>query len=160
MLKADRALYHLFLCLIAAAVVLGIDRIQKEEDVKRKPLLASFFLVIAGLILSAYGPAQGAGNGKITVLNPAIASTMVKRIPLSPRLDTLEGKTLYMVDINWGGPDAAYSVYEEMQDWFAKNMPSVKIVIIRKKGGYSQDDPELWKEIAQNGHAAIIGISG
>ena len=127
---------------------------------KRKPLLASFLLVIAGLILSAYVPAQDSGAGKITVMNPAIASTMVKRIPLSPRLDTLEGKTLYMVDINWGGPDAAYSVYEEMQDWFAKNMPSVKVVIKRKKGGYSQDDPELWKEIAKNGQAAIVGISG
>jgi hypothetical protein len=126
----------------------------------RKPLLASFLLVIAVLILTGYVPAQGTGTVKITVLNPAIASKMVKRIPLSPRLDTLEGKTLYMVDVNWGGPDAAYSVYEEMQDWFAKNMPSVKTVIKRKKGAYSQDDPELWKEIAKNGQAAIVGISG
>ena len=126
---------------------------------KGKPLLASFLLVIAGLVLTGYAPAQGAGTGKITVLNPAIASSMVKRIPLSPRLDTLEGKTLYMVDVNWGGPDAAYSVYEEMQDWFAKNMPSVKTVIRRIKGP-SQDDPELWKEIAKNGHAAIMGIAG
>jgi hypothetical protein len=128
--------------------------------VKRKPLLLSFLLVIAGLVLTGYAPAQGGGTGKVTVLNPLVASTMVKRIPLSPRLDTLEGKTLYMVDVNWGGPDAAYSVYEEMQDWFAKNMPGVKTVIKRKKGPYSQDDPELWKEIAKNGQAAIVGISG
>ncbi len=127
---------------------------------KNKLLLASFLLVTAGLILTGYAPAQGPGTGKITVLNPAIASAMVKRIPLSPRLDTLDGKTLYMVDVNWGGPDAAYSVYEEMQDWFAKNMPRVKTVIKRKKGAYSQDDPELWKEIAKDGQAAIVGISG
>jgi hypothetical protein len=140
--------------------MLGIYRTQKEEDVKGKTLVASFLLVFAGLALTGYAPAQGAGTGKVTVLNPVIASSMVKRIPLSPRLDTLEGKTLYMVDVNWGGPDAAYSVYEEMQDWFAKNMPGVKTVIRRKKGAYSQDDPELWKEIAKNGQAAIVGISG
>ena len=65
-----------------------------------------------------------------------------------------------MVDINWGGPDAAYSVFEEISAWFAENMPSVKCVLKRKKGAYSQDDPELWKEIAKNGNAALIGISG
>ena len=64
------------------------------------------------------------------------------------------------MDINWGGPDAAYSVYEEIQAWFAKEIPSLKIAIKRKKGSYSQDDPELWKEIAKNGNAAMVGISG
>jgi hypothetical protein len=96
----------------------------------------------------------------ITVLNPAISSKMVDRTPLSPRLNTLEGKTLYLVDISWGGPEAAYSVFEEMRDWFAQKIPSLKIVIKRKAGMYSQDDPALWKEIAQNGNAALIGISG
>jgi hypothetical protein len=85
---------------------------------------------------------------------------MATRAPLTPRLDSLEGKTLYLVDINWGGPEAAYSVYEEMQDWFAKNIPSLKVILKRKKGPYSQDDPELWKEIAKNGNAAMVGISG
>ena len=109
-------------------------------------------------LLAGYAPAQSAGTGKITVMNPAIANTLARRFPLSPRLDTLKGKTLYMVDINWG--DGATSVYDEMRDWFAKNMPGVRTVIKRKKGPYEEDDPELWKEIAQNGQAAIIGISG
>jgi len=112
------------------------------------------------LFFIGYVPAQSEGTGKITVLNPAIANKMAMRAPLCPRLDTLEGKTLYLVDINWGGPDAAYSVYEEMQAWFAKEIPSLKVVIKRKKGPYMQDDPELWKEIAKNGDAAMIGISG
>jgi hypothetical protein len=65
-----------------------------------------------------------------------------------------------MVDISWGGPEAAYSVFEEMRDWFAQKTPSLKVVIKRKAGMYSQDDPALWKEIAKNGNAALIGISG
>jgi hypothetical protein len=117
-------------------------------------------LVLAALVFSGFLPGQSGRTDKITVLNPEVASTMAKRLPLSPRLDTLEGKTLYLVDIGWGGPDAGYSVYEEMQAWFAQNMPSVKIVIKRKRGSYSQDDPDLWKEIAKNGNAAMIGISG
>jgi hypothetical protein len=85
---------------------------------------------------------------------------MVDRVPLSPRLDTLEGRTLYLVDINWGGPEAAYSVFEEMQSWFAQKMPSVKIIIKRKAGSYTTDDKPLWAEIKKNGNAAMIGISG
>ena len=104
--------------------------------------------------------AKAAAKPLITVLNPAIESQMVDRMPLSPRLDTLDGKTIYLVDINWGGPEAAYSVFEEVQSWFAQNKPSVKIVIKRKAGSYTTDDPALWKEIAKNANAAIIGISG
>jgi len=47
-----------------------------------------------------------------------------------------------------------------MQSWFAEKMPGVKIVIKRKTGMYTQDDPQLWREIAQKGNAALIGISG
>jgi len=125
-----------------------------------RALAAGVLTALASLVLAAPGPQQSPASGKITVLNPAVSSKMAKRAPLSPRLDTLDGKTLYLVDINWGGPDAAYSVYEEIRDWFAQRLPSVKIVIRRKRGSYAQDDPELWKEIAKNGNAAMIGISG
>ena len=127
---------------------------------KRNYLIRSTLLLIAAaLIFAGLTSAQGQ-KSLITVLNPAIESKMVDRVPLSPRLDTLEGKTIYLVDINWGGPEAAYSVFEEMRSWFAQKMPSVKIVIKRKAGMYSQDDAALWKEIAKNGNAAMIGISG
>ena len=85
---------------------------------------------------------------------------MVDRIPLCPRLDTLEGKTIYLVDLGWGGPQAAPSVYEEMKAWFGQNMPSVKVEVRKIKGSYMQDQPELWKEISEKGNAAMIGISG
>jgi hypothetical protein len=127
--------------------------------VNSKASLASLILVIAVLATAAYSPAQNTGQ-LITVMNPAVANKMVDRLPLSPRLDTIEGKTIYLVDIGWGGPQAAPSVYEEIQAWFAQNKPSVKTVIRRIKGSYESDDPELWKEIKQNGHAALVGISG
>jgi hypothetical protein len=151
---------------------MNIGSINREEglgkgrrNVKRKHLITSFLLLImATVAFAGLAPAQAelkpGVQPKITVLNPAIESKMVDRVPLSPRLDTLEGKTIYLVDINWGGPEAAYSVFEEIQSWFAQNKPSVKIIIKRKYGSYSNDDPALWKEIAKNGNAAMIGISG
>ena len=125
---------------------------------KRITLSAGFLLNIWALILVAGGISYG--SEKITVLNPSITNTMVDRVPLAPRLDSLEGKTIYMVDISWGGPEAGYSVFEEMRACFSKNMPSVKTVYKRKHGNFSADDPGLWKEIGEKGNAAIVGIGG
>lgn len=111
-------------------------------------------LIVATALLTS------CSSGKLTVLNPTASNKMVDRVPLSPRLDTLEGKTIFLVDIGWGGPQAAPSVYEEMRAWFAQNMPSVKVEIRKIKGSYMGNQPELWKEISENGQAAMIGISG
>ena len=90
---------------------------------------ASSLLLTAALILIC---STAQGSEKITVMNPAIANPMVDRVALTKRLDSLENKTLYLVDINWGGPDAAYGVFKEMEIWFSENMPSVKVVLKRK----------------------------
>jgi hypothetical protein len=96
----------------------------------------------------------------IEVLNPACSNAMVPRTALAPRtFGSLDGKTIYMVDIGWGGPVAAYSIFEVIRDWFASHIPSVKTVLARKKGHFGEDDPELWKEIKARGDACIIGIS-
>jgi hypothetical protein len=96
---------------------------------------------------------------KIAVLNPACSSTMVERVPLAPRLSSLEGKTVYMVDIGWGGPKAGYDVFEVIQAWFAEHIPTMKTILVKKKGMYSDDDPDLWKRIKADGQACIIGLS-
>ena len=131
---------------------------------KRKLLLCCAGVVAVALAFAGLAPLtaqkEDAAGPLITVMNPAIENNMVERIPLSPRLDTIDGKTIYLVDVNWGGLDAAYSVFEEMKDWFARNRPSVNIVIRRKQGMYELNDQALWREIAEKGHAALVGISG
>jgi hypothetical protein len=112
-----------------------------------------------GLPLVEAQSARVASDQKITVLNPIAANAVVARIPLSSRLNSLDGKTIYMVDIGWGGPEAGYDVLQVISKWFAQKMPAVKTVVVRKKGSYGTDDPELWKEIRAKGQAAILGIS-
>jgi hypothetical protein len=117
----------------------------------------SFVLTI--LFIAVCSTAYSAEK-KIRVLNPTPPNRMVDRVPLAPRLDTLEGKTIFLVDIGWGGKDAAPGIYREMKAWFAQNMPSVKIEVRGIKGFYMQDQPDLLKEISEKGDAAMFGIAG
>jgi len=127
----------------------------------RKLWIFGYPVLITALLVAAFGFSHQDSTALITVLNPAVANKLADRLPLAPRLAALEGKIVYMVDINWGGPEAALSIFEEMQAWFAKNMPTVKTVIKMKRGGYDADDPALWKEIKEaKGDAAILGVSG
>jgi hypothetical protein len=132
---------------------------------KGKLLLAGCLLAVAGLILSGLAPAQApretaARDSLIRVLNPAVTEKLAERVPLAPRLDTLEGKTIYLVDMNYEGFGRT-AVLEEMQAWFGKNMPGTKTVYKLKSGSYIADDPALWKEIAsKKGNGVILGVAG
>jgi len=110
---------------------------------------------------AAPNPAVSATDRPVTVLNPAITPGLAKRVPLAPRLDRLDGKTIYLVDTDWGGMGQNGGVLEEMQAWFAEHMPSVKTVIRIKKGNFMTDDPGLWKEIADSkGDGVLLGVAG
>jgi hypothetical protein len=77
---------------------------------------------------------------------------------MAPRLDTLDGKTVYLVNQGFGGSDL---FMEQLQAWFAENMPTVKIVQRRKTGFIFRDDTtDLWKEIKEKGDAVIFGVAG
>jgi hypothetical protein len=133
---------------------------------KRKLLFSNVLLAFAVLILSGIAPAQTSRNAAaskdklVTVLNPAITDKLAARVPLAPRLDTLEGKTIYIVDMNYEGMIGT-PVLGEMRTWFAKNIPSAKIILKLKSGSYISDDPALWKEIAANkANGVILGVAG
>ncbi len=74
------------------------------------------------------------------------------------RLDTLENKTVYMVDIGFGG---GYNFMLQLQKWFTQNMPSVNTVVKRKPGGvFSDDRSDLWEEVKAKGNAVVLGVAG
>ncbi|HTX13820.1 MAG TPA: hypothetical protein VMD77_00905 [Candidatus Baltobacteraceae bacterium] len=98
--------------------------------------------------------ATGSGS-KLVGLNPKGMPPEITLFPLAPRFSSLDGKTLYMVDIGFNNGDV---FFQEMQRWFKENMPSVKTIYRRKAGAYPQDDPELWKEIKAAGAGVIMGV--
>jgi len=94
-------------------------------------------------------------NGKMTTLNPVGFAPKVTRKPLAPRLDTLEGKTVYLVDCRFDDSDI---FLKQMQAWFADRMPGVRTVFKPISSVYLNDDPATWNEIKARGHAAILGV--
>jgi hypothetical protein len=121
-------------------------------------------------------------NGKLTVLDPhgqpsgifgrrldaqskpgdildpmAQPSGELKPISLAPRIPKLDGKTVYLVETGFAG---SFEFMQEVQEWFSRNMPSVKTVIRHKRGTMFTDDPALWDEIKSGGDAAILGVGG
>ena len=79
----------------------------------------------------------------------------ITRKPMAPRLDTLDGKTVYLVDARF---DDSEVLLKQMQNWFAEHMPTVKTRFVQLSTVYTQDDPKTWQEIKANGDAAIIGV--
>jgi hypothetical protein len=91
----------------------------------------------------------------ITVLNPMGYPPAVTHKPLAPRLETLDGKTVYLVDCRF---DDADIFLKQVQAWFAEHMPGVRTVFKPISSVYTRDDPATWEEIKAKGDAAIIGV--
>ncbi|HLQ93889.1 MAG TPA: hypothetical protein VK148_28045 [Xanthobacteraceae bacterium] len=92
---------------------------------------------------------------KITVLNPVGFPPKVNRKAIAPRPESLEGKTIYLVDCRF---DDSIELLKQVQNWFAEFMPAVKTKIVSLSATYQHDDPKTWEEIKANGHAAIVGV--
>jgi hypothetical protein len=89
------------------------------------------------------------------VLNPTGIAPAIERKSMAPRPASLDGKTVYLVDVTFNGGDL---FLQEMQKWMAVNMPTVKTEFRIKKGAYSADDPELWREIQAVDGLMIMAI--
>ncbi len=89
---------------------------------------------------------------------PGAAGPSSPGFSLAKRLDTLENKTVYLVDTGFGG---SYQFMLQLQKWFSQNMPSVITVRKRKSGNVFMDDNnDLWEEIKAKGQAVVIGVGG
>ena len=138
---------------------------------KRTPLTgAALFAVIVALSAYMFSPTIAApqisrsskdtSSNLVTVLNPEIPNKVAERAPLISRLDTVDGKTIWYVSENWGDAKSNAIFFEELQQWFAINHPTTKLVYKVKNGSFMVDDPGLLKELAGNADAAILGVAG
>jgi hypothetical protein len=89
--------------------------------------------------------------------HPMISRDELVSLRMAPRLDRLDGKTIYLVDTGFAG---AKDFLEELEAWFTKNMPSVKTVLVSKSGTPFSDSPELWAELKKKANGVIFGVGG
>ena len=107
----------------------------------------------SGVQRSTGGPSPGMGGQPPGMGAPPPPSGFFAK-----RLDTLDNKTVYLVDTGFGG---SYHFMLQLQKWFKENMPSVKTIRRRKPGIPFMDDAnELWEEIKAKGDAAVLGVAG
>ncbi len=99
--------------------------------------------------------ASARGSKKITVLNPMGYPPKVMPKQMAPRLDSLDGKTVYLVDARFDDSDI---FLKQVQAWFAEHTPNVTTRLVQMSSVYLRDDPATWEEIKANGDAAIIGV--
>lgn len=98
----------------------------------------------------------------LSVISPEARMSMGESAPstisMAKRLDTLENKTVYLVDTGFGG---SYKFMQQLQKWFTEHIPSVTTIRKRKTGNVFRDDTtDLWEEIKAKGHAVVLGVAG
>jgi hypothetical protein len=141
------------------------------EELRMKLRIAVITILCIGLACSAsmrsnrtyaQGKKAASSNGpvvmpKITVLNPMGTPPPITLIPQAPRLNTLDGKTIYFINTGFIGTDRLMAV---MSDWFKANYPKTNIVYKDNQSGagLSSVSKELWAEISEKGDAAIVGL--
>ncbi len=108
--------------------------------------------LIAGLFVAC---TQKADQSKIIIMNPAGQPPQTPLVPRASRVDTLDGKTVYIVDAKY---PLTHQLFEEMQKVLAERYPKTKWVLKEKTGTYMDDDPKLWAEIKASGNGMIIGV--
>ena len=130
---------------------------------KRHPVVAVFVVLCLGLLCGypnlctqvlAQGKAVAAG-GKITVLNPLGTPPPITLKTMAPRLNTLEGKTIYLVNQGYLGTD---NLLNEMMVWLQKEYPKTNFVYKELGRSMGPQAPPLFAEIKEKADAVIMGL--
>ncbi len=147
--------------------------------------IAGAIILASGVGCSRWGGSAGSGSERLTVLDPrgqpsgvfgrrgepdshmmaifnpdthpTISRDELVPLRMAPRLDSLDNKTIYLVDVGFAG---GKEFLEEVQIWFGKNMPQVKTVLRIKSGTPFSDSPELWAEIKKKADGVVFGVGG
>jgi len=114
----------------------------------RMAVVAALCIGLVCGITCAQGYAQGA---KITVYNPMGTPPPIQMKAMAPRLNTIDGKTIYLISTGFPNSDNFLAVLKE---WFADNHPKVSIVVSNAMGV----SPALRDEINEKGDAVFFAV--
>ncbi len=119
----------------------------------RGKFIAFLCMSLISCLLIMGGQVSAATDGKITVLNPLGTPPPIEVKQMAPRLDKLDGKTIYTIDT--GFPNSG-RLLKEIGKWFKANYPNINIVEAR--GGMSNIPQNVLDEIKEKGDAVILGV--
>jgi hypothetical protein len=89
------------------------------------------------------------------IVNPRGQFPAIQQVPMALRLDSLRGKTIYIVDVRW---PYTHQFAEEMGRVLSEKYPDTRFAVREKSGSYMEDDPKLWAEIQERGNGAILTV--
>ena len=113
---------------------------------------------IVEMVRQVIEPRPAVQNGRRVlsdVMNPMGYPPQIQPVTMAPRLDTLDGKTIYLVDARFDDSDR---FLQQRQHWFEEHMPQTKTVFVSKSGVYTEEDWDLWAEIQEQGDAMIMAV--
>jgi len=90
----------------------------------------------------------------VTVHDPRGYPPKVVGKRLAPRLDSLDGKIVYLVDCLFDNSD---KFMEQLRQWFAAHLPKVVTRVISPRESWV-DDADMRAKVAAEGNAAILGV--
>ena len=93
-------------------------------------------------------------SDKVVVHDPRGYPPKVSGKRLAPRLQSLDGKVVFLVDCLFDNSDV---FMQQLQLWFAERMPTVRIRNIKPRESWV-DDPEMRTAVVKEGDAAILGV--
>ena len=105
--------------------------------------------LICGIAVTQ-GYAQGA---RVTVYNPMGTPPPIEMKRMADRLDTLDGKTIYLV--NTGFPNSG-PFMQVVSEWFKEHYPKTTTVV--RSMGMSAMPATLREDIKENADAVLFGL--
>lgn len=90
----------------------------------------------------------------LSVLNPLGYPPKVQARGLAPSLDSLSGRTIFLVDVGFENSD---NFMEQLRAWLGEHEPGVETRIVRWHDQH-KPDPALCRQIQAEGDAAILGV--
>jgi hypothetical protein len=93
-------------------------------------------------------------TNRLTVHDPRGYPPKVEGKQLAPRVQSLDGRTVFLIDCLFDNSDV---FMDQLQRWFARHLPTVRIRNIKPADSWT-DDPVMRDAVVKEGDAAILGV--
>ncbi len=120
-----------------------------------KILIAAICIGLFSSVLAVDALAADAKKPILTVYNPLGTPPPIKLKAMAPRLDTIKGKTIYIVNDGYPGSGILLG---ELSALMKEKYPETTFIYKDKPGGMGSEDPALWKEMEEKADAMIIAL--